>query len=128
MCRKNIDEEKWDMPVIEMKTNTAVTVEQKEKIAAGFTKVFEAVGEAEVSQNLLVEIDGDRWIDFRGDAGQPAALVTIHPGPMTPEKDYAGIVAGFFKTVKDVLPDIPKERIYMTVSNISLWGWNGALL
>lgn len=116
------------MPVIEMKTNTAVTVEQKGKIAAGFIKAFEAAGETEVSKNLLVEIDGDRWIDFRKDAGQPSALVTIHPGPMTPESHYPRIVEGFFETLQDVLPDIPKERIYMTVSNINFWGWNGALL
>lgn len=91
-------------------------------------RAFAEAGEEAVSKNLLVEIDGDRWIDFRGDSEQPAALVTIHPGPMTPESDYSPIVAGFFETIKAVLPEISQDHIYMTLSEIRHWGWGGRKL
>lgn len=116
------------MPVIEMKANVPVRPEQKAEIAAGFAKAFEAAGEPVVAGNILVEIDGERWISFRGNAEAPAAVVTIHPGPMTPKEDYAPIVAGFFETLKAVLPEIPQDRIYMTLSEIKSWGWDGKLL
>lgn len=116
------------MPVIEMKANIPVLKEQKKAIAAGFVQAFVQAGEEMVSKNLLIEIDGDRWIDFRGDSKQPSALVTIHPGPMTPEEDYASIVGGFFATLQEVLPQISADRIYMTISEIRHWGWAGRKL
>ncbi|MCR5006282.1 MAG: hypothetical protein K6A77_10300 [Clostridiales bacterium] len=116
------------MPVIEIKTNTKISVAQKKTISEGFVRSFAEAGETEVAKNVLIEIQDERWIDFRGDAEEPAALVTIHPGPLTPEKDYAMIVAGFFATLQRVLPEIPQQRIYMTISEIRHWGWNGRKL
>lgn len=116
------------MPVIEMKANVPVNEEQKKALAAGFVKAFADAGEDAVSHNLLVEIEGGRWIDFREDCGRPAALVSIRPGKMTPEKDYALIVAGCFAALKGVLPEIPHNRVYMTVAENPFWGWDGKLL
>lgn len=116
------------MPVIKMKTTESLTSGQKKELASGFVAAFADAGEVPVSKNLLTVIQDAQWMDFRGDSSRPAALLTVQPGPLTPEKDYAPIVAAFFRTIQQTLPQIPQERIYMTVANIDHWGWNGRLL
>ena len=116
------------MPVIELKTNITISGTQKKAIADGFSRAFFEAGEEMVSGNILTRAEGEQWIDFRHNVKDPSALVTIHPGPLTPESDYRPIVDAMFGVMAEVLPQIPKERIYMTVSQISFWGWDGGLL
>lgn len=112
------------MPVIELKTNIKVENEQKKMISQGFEKSFASVGEEEVSHNLLIHIHEDEYLNFRGNDQLPAALVVIHPGYLTPVEDYKGIIAGFFDVLKEYVPEIKANRIYMTVSCIDYWGFD----
>ena len=116
------------MPVIELKTTEQIGQEGKKRIADGFSKAFDEAGEHEVSGNILTRIEGEQWIDFRHNETEPSALVVLHPGPLTPKKDYARIVAGIFRTLKEELPRIRENRIYVTVAQIDYWGWDGRLL
>ena len=116
------------MPVIEFKTTLKLSEDQKLRMAAGFSQAFPDARGVKVSANVLVHIEDGQWIDFRGTVDAPSALAVIHPGPLTPPEDYRPIVKAFFDVLAEILPELPKERVYMTVSQIDHWGWNGALL
>lgn len=116
------------MPVIELKTTEQLDNAMKKAVADGFANAFFCAGEEMVSGNILTRIETEQWIDFRHVESEPSALVVIHPGPLTPEEDYKKIVDAMFEVMKEVLPQIPAARIYMTVAQIDHWGWNGGLL
>ena len=63
-----------------------------------------------------------------GESESPAAIVTIHPGPLTPEEDYRPIVDDMFEAMRELLPEISPDRVYMTVSEIAHWGFSGRYL
>lgn len=116
------------MPVIEIKMTEKVAEETKKQLAVRFSDAFRKAGEEIPAQNLLLRIDDVEWICFRGDEKEPSALVTIHPGPMTPTTHYKTIVDELFCAMAELTPTIPKNRIYMTVSQIDYWGFDGGLL
>ena len=116
------------MPVIELKTTTKLSKQARKNIAAGFSRCFAEAGEEVVARNILPHIEDEVWIDFRKNAEEPSALVVVHPGPMTPVEDYRPIIDGFFRVLEEDMPEVAKDRIYMTVSEIRYWGWDGRLL
>ena len=116
------------MPVIEVKTNTTISKEQKTQICNGFMESFKKAGEEEVSHNILFQVEGDKYINFRENDEEPSALVIVHPGYMTAKEDYKKLVEGFFGTMKEVFPEMDPYRIYITIAQIDHWGWNGDYL
>lgn len=118
------------MPVIEMKTNTIIDQAQQAQLCKGFQKAFQIAGEEEISHNLLIQIEGEKYINFRGNDTEPAALIIIHPGYMTPEKDYPALIRSFFDCLKEIpgISRISQKRIYITISSIDHWGFDGNYL
>ena len=116
------------MPIIEMKASVPVGKEIRKKLSDRFRKAFLKAGEPVCADNLAVRIEEDCWISFRGESESPAAIVTIHPGPLTPEEDYRPIVDDMFEAMRELLPEISPDRVYMTVSEIAHWGFSGRYL
>ena len=115
------------MPVIRIMTNVKVDNEKKVTVTTGMVESVAKVEEF-VSGNISFTFQDDVWMNFRKNHEEPTLLVEFEPGPMTPETDYKPIVDDFFAVFARELPQIDKTRIYVTVSQIDHWGWNGDLL
>lgn len=116
------------MPIIEIKTNVSAAESVKRNTAKRFQEAFRKAGEPMCADNLTVVFYDNAYISFRGEDDAPAAVVTINPGPLTPEEDYRPIVDDMFAVMNELIPDIKNDRIYMTVSEISHWGFGGKYL
>ena len=115
------------MPVIKITTNMKVDKDVKAAVSAGMVRSVQKEEEF-VSHNILFSFQDDVWLEFRENHEDVAMLVEFHPGPMTPVSDYKAIVDDFFEVFQEYLPEIDPGRIYVTVSQIDHWGWNGGLL
>ena len=115
------------MPYIEIKTTRKVTPKHKAKIAERMIASFAEVSDEYVSGNIQLTIMDDCWSSFRKTHDQPSVYIQISPGPLTPKEHYAGIVEAFFRIITKEL-DIPQNRVYITVTEIQNWGYDGRLL
>ena len=116
------------MPVIELKTTVKAEKLKKNLLAKKLSQAFVTAGEPDVSRNTLIHIEGDQYICFRGNDGQPSALLVVHPGYLTPKSDYEKLTDGFFRALTEELPDVDPSRMYITFSQIDYWGWDRQFL
>lgn len=115
------------MPNIKIKSTEKLTRDQKEDIANKLERAFAESSNAHVAGNIQFIIEGECFIHFRGDSKGPSAHIEIHPGPLTPEADYAKIIDAFFPVLVQQL-HTPQDRIYITISEVKFWGFNGELV
>lgn len=112
------------MPHIDIKTTQLLTREEKVTLAERLSAAFAGCSDPHVARNIQYTIEDEVFVSFRGDHATPSANVQIHPGPLTPVEDYEKIVQAFFPVLTEIL-DTPKNHIYVTVSEIEYWGFNG---
>jgi|GEM_PF-644588 len=115
------------MPHIEIKTTKKLSWEKKETLTQKLKEAFAQSSDLHVAGNIQFIVEDECFIQFRGDSSGPSANVQLHPGPLTPEKDYAKIIKAFFPILVEEL-DMPQNRIYITISEIKFWGFNGEMI
>lgn len=115
------------MPHIEIKTTQTLSLQEKEDLCQQLARAFADSSSPAVAGNIQFVVEDGLFLHFRGDASQPSANVQVHPGPLTPQGDYEKIVEAFFPILTQAL-HTPKNRIYITVSEIQYWGFDGALV
>ena len=112
------------MPHIEVKTTKQLSAAQKTDLANQLVKSFAECSNPAVAANIQLIIEDGMYIQFRGDDQGPSANVQVHPGPLTPKKDYEKIVEAFFPVLVNAL-ETPQNKIYITISEIQHWGFDG---
>ena len=115
------------MPHIEVKTTKTLTTEQKAGLANKLVDAFAECSDPAVAANIQFIIEDGLFIQFRGDSTGPSVNVQVHPGPLTPKADYEKIVQAFFPILVKEL-DTPQNKIYITISEIQNWGFDGELV
>lgn len=112
------------MPHIEVKTTQTLSREQKVTLVQRLARAFADSSDPHVAGNIQFIVEDGCFIQFRGDSDGPSANVQVHPGPMTPIKDYEAIVKAFFPVLVEELKT-PPNKIYITISEIEYWGFDG---
>ncbi|MBO4337277.1 MAG: hypothetical protein J5842_04320 [Lachnospiraceae bacterium] len=112
------------MPFINSKVSVKMTQEQKEELK---TKLGEAIsiipGKSETW--LMVNLEDDLSMYFRGDDSQPVAFVGVNVyGDDTPAA-YERMTAELTKIYGELL-GIPADHMYVRYSASREWGWNGS--
>lgn len=115
------------MPHIEIKTTQKLSEARKTDLAEKLVKAFAESSNPAVAANIQFIIEDNMYIHFRGDSTKPSANIQLHPGPLTPKEDYEKIIQSFFPVLVKEL-DTPQNRIYITVSEIKYWGFDGELV
>lgn len=115
------------MPHIEIKTTKKLSVDQKTDLANKLVKAFAECSNPAVAANIQFIIEDNLFIQFRGDSAGPSANIQVHPGPLTPKEDYEKIVQAFFPVLVKEL-ETPQNKIYITISEIQHWGFDGELV
>ncbi|MCR4595950.1 MAG: hypothetical protein K5673_04110 [Lachnospiraceae bacterium] len=112
------------MPFIETKTNVTVSKEAE-------TKIKEALGQAisiipGKSENwLMLAIEGDIPMYFRGDDSAPIAFVDVKTFGTASSDVYDRMTAELTKVYGDTLGVAP-DHMYIRYYGSSDWGWNGS--
>lgn len=111
------------MPFINVKTNTAVTDEQKVSVKSGLGQAIAAIpGKSE--NWLMVNIEPEQSLYFKG-SGEPAAMVEVgvYGSPAASSlNSLTGKICGLLKHELGIEP----SRIYVKYSQTPDWGWNGS--
>ena len=112
------------MPFIDVKTTASMTDEKCEAVKAALGKAISVIpGKSEGW--LMVEIEPEKKIWFRGDASADSAMVTVAVLGSLTERDSSRMTA----EVTDILArelGISPDRIYISYSEHEMWGWNGS--
>lgn len=112
------------MPHIDIKTTQTLTAKEKIVLTQKLSTAFANCSDPHVAGNIQYTIEDEVFISFRGDHAAPSANIQIHPGPLTPVEDYEKIVKAFFQVLTETLA-APKDHIYITISKIQHWGFDG---
>ncbi|MCM1272513.1 MAG: phenylpyruvate tautomerase MIF-related protein [Clostridium sp.] len=112
------------MPFINSKVSTKVSKEQEQEIK---TMLAQAAGEVlgKGENWLMVGIEPECTLYFRGDDSQPSAFVdvSIYGGENKQAfSTFTGRVCDIMKQVLNISPD----RVYVKYYATSNWGWNGS--
>ncbi len=111
------------MPYINLKTTKNLTKENCEALKADFGKAIE-VFPGKTEAWLMVGIEGDKKLWFKGDASEESAIVEVdllgQVNPTASEKMTA-VICDILK--KEL--GISSDRVYVKYTGYNHWGWNG---
>ncbi|MDF2907714.1 MAG: hypothetical protein K0R34_3035 [Herbinix sp.] len=111
------------MPFINMKTNLQVTKEQKERVKQKLGKAIELIpGKSE--EWLMVAIDDNISLYFKGKADKPIAFVEVKIFGSTTEEAYQLVTAQITHVLNEEL-SISPDQIFVAYAEVEHWGWNG---
>ena len=112
------------MPFINVKTTASVSDAKCDAIKTGLGRAISVIpGKSEGW--LMVEIEPDKKIWFRGDASADSAMVTVAVyGALSP-LDASKMTEKVTEILEDELGIAP-DRIYVSYSEHDKWGWNGS--
>ncbi len=112
------------MPFINVKTNTTVTEDQKELVKQKLGKAIELIpGKSE--EWLMVAIDDNSSLYFRGKTDRPVAFVEVKIFGSTTEEAYQLETTQITQILKEELLISP-DQIFIAYTEIEHWGWNGS--
>ena len=112
------------MPFIDSKVNVKTTAEQQKELKARLGKAIAAIpGKSE--SWLMVNLEDDRTMYFRGDDSEPIAYVcvNIYGGP--DERAFDKMTAEVTKIYGEVL-GVKPDHMYIKYDASLYWGWNGS--
>lgn len=111
------------MPFINVKTNTAMSLEQelavKERLGMAITAI-----EGKTEDWLMVNIEPECHLYFRGDGVVPCAMVEVKIFGTATEDEFDEMTARVTDIVTVEL-DIPADRLYVKYEECPNWGWSG---
>ncbi len=112
------------MPFIDTKTNVTVTKEKETQIKERLGKAISIIpGKSE--SWLMVAVQGDVPMYFRGDDSQPVAFVEVKIFGNASPDIYNKMTAELTSIYGDVLGVAP-DHMYIRYFGSSDWGWNGS--
>ena len=109
------------MPIIEVNTTERLSEEKTIKIKSllgGNISIFPGKPE----ERVMVIFNEEKTIFFGGKPG-PAALISVTLKGKQPDDSYDTFSRLAIDTLVSTLPQIPKERIYVTYRIIDQVGW-----
>lgn len=111
------------MPFISTKTNVSVTKEKETKLKERLGQAISIIpGKSE--SWLMLAIEGDVPMYFRGDDSQPVAFIEVKIyGSASPAvyENMTKELTGIYGDILGVAPD----HMYIRYFGSSDWGWNG---
>ncbi len=113
------------MPYIATTANIAIPGRKKEAIKERMGQAIELIpGKTEGWLMLSFRDDVDMY--FKGE-NDPCAICEVKLYGSAEEEDYANLTEALTDILREEL-DIDPDRIYVTYSEIDVWGWNGGNL
>ena len=109
------------MPYINVKTNTAVTPQQETALKTALGSAIAALGKSEAW--LMVEIEDNRRLWFRGENSEPIAMVEVELFGKANDDQYDKLTKEICALVSDTL-GVGGEEIYVKYEEIAHWGYN----
>ncbi len=110
------------MPYINLKTTVKVNDEKCERVKAAFGKAIECFpGKNEAF--LMVGIEGDAKLWFRGDASSDSAIVDVEllgSVNSAASENMTAEICGILENELGISPD----RVYVKYKGYADWGWN----
>ncbi len=112
------------MPFIETKTNVTVTPDKEKALKERLGQAISLIpGKSEGW--LMLAIEGDTHMYFRGDDSQPTAFVEVKIyGNANPDA-FRKMTAELTKIYGEVL-NVAPDHMYIRYFGSSDWGWNGS--
>ena len=112
------------MPFIDVKTTASVSDDKCEALKTEIGKAISLIpGKSEGW--LMVEIEPDKKIWFRGDDAGDSAMVTVAVFGSVSDRDAEKLTDRITEILSSQLGIAP-DRIYVSYSEHDKWGWNGS--
>lgn len=112
------------MPFIETKTNVTVSKEAEKKIKEALGQAISIIpGKSE--SWLMLAIEGDVPMYFRGDDSVPVAFVDVKTFGSASSDVYNRMTGELTRVYGDILGVAP-DHMYIRYYGSSDWGWNGS--
>ena len=112
------------MPFINVKTTASVSDEKCAIIKSELGKAIALIpGKSEGW--LMVGIEPEMKIWFRGDSSADSAMVTVAVLGTVSDRDSSRLTGRITEILSDEL-GISPDRIYVSYSEHDKWGWNGS--
>ena len=112
------------MPFIDVKTTASVSDEKCDTIKSELGKAIALIpGKSE--SWLMVGIEPETRIWFRGDASSDSAMVTVAVFGTVSDRDSSNLTGRITQILSGEL-GISPDRIYVSYSEHDKWGWNGS--
>lgn len=111
------------MPYIGIRTTKEISKQTAEKIKAGLGRAIEVFpGKSEAW--LMTELSGGHSIWMRGDSSEDSAFVEVKLFGKI-EHSACDAMTGKICEILGENLSVSPERVYVTYSGFSEWGWNG---
>lgn len=112
------------MPYINLQTTCKVTQEKAEAVKSAFGKAISVIpGKSE--NWLMINIEGERSMWFRGDASEDIAFVSVSVYGSLSDSASDKMTAEICSILSDTLGLSP-DHIYVRYSEHDKWGFNGS--
>ncbi len=112
------------MPFIETKTNVTVSKEAEKELKESLGRAISIIpGKSE--SWLMLAIEGDVPMYFRGDDSAPVAFVDVKIFGDASSDVYARMTAELTKIYNEIL-GVSADHMYIRYYGSRDWGWNGS--
>ena len=112
------------MPYIDVKTTAPVTEEKCRAIKSALGDAISLIpGKSEGW--LMVGIDPEKKIWFRGDDSKDSAMVTVSVYGSVSDRDSSRLTGRITEILNEEL-GIDPDRVYVAYGEYDKWGWNGS--
>ncbi len=109
------------MPYINIKTSKTVTPQQETDLKTALGTAITALGKSEAW--LMVEIEDNRRLWFRGENSEPMALAEVELFGKASDDQYDKMTKEICEILSGTL-GIGGEEIYVKYEEIDHWGYN----
>ena len=112
------------MPFINSKVSVKTTEEQQKELKTRLGKAISIIpGKSE--SWLMVNLEDDRKMYFRGDDSEPIAFVCVNIYGSADERAFDKMTAELTKIYGEVL-GVKPDHMYIKYAASMDWGWNGS--
>lgn len=112
------------MPMINTKTNVAITPEQETQLKTEFGKAISILpGKSE--QWLMLDFKDNCRMYFQGDNSEPMAFVEVKVYGSIDYNKSNQLTAKLSEILSDVL-SINPSKTYIKYEEVGIWGWSGS--
>ena len=113
-----------DMPYINVQTTAKVSSDKAETVKSALGKAISVIpGKSE--SWLMIKIEGDQAMWFRGDASTDTAFVSVSVYGSLSDSASDKMTSEITEIISETL-GVPTDRIYVRYSEHDKWGWNGS--
>ena len=112
------------MPFIDSKVNVKTTAEQQKELEARLGQAI-AIIPGKSESWLMVNIEDDQKMYFRGDDSEPVAFVSVNIYGSANPSAFSKMTAELTKIYGDLFGVAP-DHMYVKYAASTDWGWNGS--